>query len=379
MKKSTAAILLIASPSESPDLVYSSGFWAPDPLVYLVTPKKRYLVVSRLEIGRARTLAANSKTYPPLEALTPEDVRVPKTGRGQLDQWALCLLRHIGLTRVSVPSDFPHGIAQRLEARGIRISTSREALFPKRQVKSPAEIACITESQQAAVDAMQSAVTMIGASSISRSGTLTYKGKTLRSEAVQRCIHHVLLDHNTVCGDVIVAGGAQGADPHERGSGPLRAHEPIVIDIFPRHMHHGYWGDITRTVLRGKATTQQKHMYNAVKAAHRASLTRVAPAVKCSSVHKASVDEFERRGFETGLLDGTPVGFIHSTGHGVGLAIHEAPSVSLSEARLKKGNVITIEPGLYYPTTGGFRIEDTVVVTAKGYRQLVSCEKRFEI
>lgn len=379
MKKSTGAILLIASPSTAPDLAYASEFWAPDPLVFLLTPKRRYLVVSRLEIGRAKALAEKSTKSPPLDVFTPEELGVPKLKRADYEQWALKLLRRVGVNRVRVPADFPHDIAIRLKAGGIHISSSREALFPQRMVKSPSEIAHITESQQAAVIATRAAVEMIAATRITRNETLSYKGRTLLSEDVQRAIQHVLLDHGVMCNEVIVAGGLQGVDPHERGHGPLKAHEPILIDIFPKHMQHGYWGDITRTVIRGRATAQQKRMYAAVKAAQAASLKCIAPRVKCCSVHKASVAEFERRGYETGILDGAPVGFIHSTGHGVGLAIHEAPSISLSETRLKKGHVITVEPGLYYPSLGGIRIEDTVVVTGSGYRYLVPCEKRFEI
>ena len=96
-------------------------------------------------------------------------------------------------------------------------------------------------------------------------------------------------------------------------------------------------------------------------------------------MHQAAAAELDRRGYVTEVRDGTPVGFIHSTGHGVGLAIHEAPSLGRSETRLKRGQVVTVEPGLYYPELGGIRIEDTVVVTASGYRNLVACEKPFEV
>ena len=73
------------------------------------------------------------------------------------------------------------------------------------------------------------------------------------------------------------------------------------------------------------------------------------------------------------------MGFIHGTGHGVGLAIHEPPWVSRAEGRLRSGNVITVEPGLYYPGVGGVRIEDTVVVTTGGWRYLAPCERKFEV
>ena len=311
--------------------------------------------------------------------LTPEELGIPRARRGRYEEWALQVIKRAGVKRVCVPGTFPHGAATRLIARGIKVTVSRDALFPQRAVKTPTELGRITESQQAAVIAMRAAIDLITRTTISRDKVLKVDGKTLLAEDVHRRIHQVLLDHHCMCNDGIVAGGSQGADPHEKGHGPVVAREPIVIVIFPKHMQHGYWGDITRTVIRGKASAPQKRMYSAVRASHAEALRRVAPRVHCATVHAAAAQELERRGFKTGLSEGTPVGFIHSTGHGVGLAIHEAPSVSPNTTRLKKGHVITIEPGLYYPTLGGVRIEDTVAVTGNGFRYLVPCEKRFEI
>ena len=88
----------------------------------------------------------------------------------------------------------------------------------------------------------------------------------------------------------------------------------------------------------------------------------------------------ETRGFETKTIDDIPQGFIHGTGHGVGLEIHEAPSVlSANHQKLRAGHIITIEPGLYYSTIGGVRIEDTILVTKDGYKMLAPCVKQLEI
>ena len=189
----------------------------------------------------------------------------------------------------------------------------------------------------------------------------------------------VALEHNCIARDTIVACGEEGADPHKQGQGPLRAHAPIVIDIFPQNMQHGYWGDITRTIVRGTASRKVRAMYHAVRAAQQRALAYVKPGVKASSVHRCAVEEFTKRGFRTSY-DGTrPVGYIHGTGHGVGLEIHEAQGNSTNEQRHKSGNVITIEPGLYYPEYGGMRIEDTIVVTPRGWQYLVPCEKKLEV
>jgi Xaa-Pro aminopeptidase len=179
--------------------------------------------------------------------------------------------------------------------------------------------------------------------------------------------------------DVIVAGGDQGVDPHERGQGPLFARQPIVLDIFPRSRVSGYWGDITRTVIRGPATPGQLRQYQTVLRAQTRALAAVKPGVTGAAIHALVCEEFAKAGYKTESVGGLPRGFIHSTGHGVGLEIHEAPSVSPAGTALEPGHVITIEPGLYYPGVGGVRIEDTVVVTETGSSLLARCPKVFEL
>jgi Xaa-Pro aminopeptidase len=278
-----------------------------------------------------------------------------------------------------VAADFPVGVARRLERAGVAVTVARDALFPERAVKSAAELRRLRESQQAAVLAMRAAQALIQSADAGRDGRLESRRTVLTAEAVRETIARTLLAHDCFCRDTIVAGGDDGADPHEQGSGPLREGEPIVIDIFPQHNRHGYWGDLTRTVLRGKASPALRKLYQAVRAAQNAALSHVKPGVKCATVHNAAVEEFARRGYTTRIVDGRPEGFIHSTGHGVGLSVHEAPSVGPTDTRLRSGHVVTIEPGLYYPGLGGVRIEDTVAVTPTGWRYLVPCEKRFEL
>jgi len=379
MKKRSLPILLVGIPEQNADLEYAGGFRAPDPVVLLCRRGHRYLVVSELEEGRAQRVAEARSGNDTVEVLTPRKLGLKGARRSRLANWVSELLRRERVTKVRVPAVFPHGVAKTLEKRGFRLSIARGALFPERRVKTREEQKQIKESQQAAVIAMRAAVAQIGAAAIEHSGLLTIKGKVLTSEAVSGTITRTLLAHDCFCGETIVAGGLQAADPHEIGSGPLRAHEAIVLDIFPRHMRHGYWGDLSRTVIRGKPSPKLKKMYQAVKAAHAAALTRVKPGVKCATVHNAAEEVFKKRRYTTEVENGRATGFIHSTGHGVGLAIHEGPSVGPGDDRLRSGNVITIEPGLYYPDIGGIRIEDTIVVTRDGWRYLVPCEKHFEV
>jgi Xaa-Pro aminopeptidase len=168
------------------------------------------------------------------------------------------------------------------------------------------------------------------------------------------------------------------ADPHGKTYGALYANHPIVIDIFPLHKYNRYFGDMTRTVIRGEVSKELILMHDAVKGAHEIGIQKAKPGVTCAEVHNAVCDYLEAAGYET-YRSGSKAGFIHSTGHGVGLDVHEMPSVSDNQHVLEPGNVITIEPGLYYPDVGGVRIEDTVVITKDGCRNLNTMPKIFEI
>lgn len=372
MKKLTGPILLIGTADSCEDFVYNCGFRAPDPAVLLVGNNGRCLVVPRLEFARAVRSSSCD------EVLTPEMLGLPAQDRKHVEKWAVALLRRRRIRQVAVPASFPMGAGRWLEQNGVRIEVTDTTLFPARAVKSAREIKNIRTAQQAAVIAMRAAITMI-ASADADGGHLRLNGKPLTSEDVKRRISAVMLQRDCFGRDTIVAGGEQGADPHEQGHGELRTGEAIVVDIFPQHGGNGYWGDLTRTVVRGAPAPGLARMYGAVKAAQTAALSRIRPGVKCRTVHKAAVAEFRKRGFERKMGEEGPEGFIHSTGHGVGLAIHEEPAITESDRRLRSGNVITIEPGLYYRGLGGVRIEDTIVVTTTGWRYLVPCEKRFQV
>jgi Xaa-Pro aminopeptidase len=364
---------MVGSSADSPDIEYATGFRAVDPVVLLDVRGRRSLVVPQMEEGRARRMG------PQLRVLTPESVGVNVSARKGIAEWAVRLLKQEKVKAVQVPGNFPAGVARRLEERGVRVEIVRGEVFEERAVKRRSELRAIAESQQAAVIAMRAAVAMISGAGVDADGFLTHGGRRLTSEEVRRLIGKVLLDHDCFCRDVIVAGGRQAADPHEAGYGSLRAHEAIVIDIFPQHLRHGYWGDLTRTVVRGAAPPALRSMYEAVRRAQAAALSRIRAGVMSRTVHRSVVEEFERRGFRTSRGNGRGAGFIHGTGHGVGLAVHESPSLGPNDRRLRSGNVVTVEPGLYYPDMGGVRIEDTVVVTPSGWRYLAPCEKPFEV
>lgn len=368
MKELTGTFLYIASPDHCADLRHATGFSAPDPLVLLIHKQRQHLVVSDLEAGRARVQLAHAEIW------TPRDLNVESTQLGNQGVWAKMLLQKLSVGEVLVQPSFPLASARILEEAAIRVDVSRtDSMRPQRLLKTDAELSFIRRAQKAAVAGMRSAAKLIKTSEIDRRGFLRQNGVKLTSEKVRAAIREAVLKLGCLDIGTIVAGGRQGADPHEAGTGPLKAGQFIVIDIFPRHLESGYWGDITRTFIRGEASTRQKAMYDAVLAAQTKALAQVKDGASGAEIHANVADSLESSGFETAVTDGFPQGFIHSTGHGVGLEIHEAPSLSRVGGILSSGMVVTVEPGLYYHDLGGVRIEDTVVVTGEGFEYLARC------
>jgi Xaa-Pro aminopeptidase len=369
MKKSTEARLIVGSSRDSADLLYATGFKVPDPIVFLSVAAQRYLVVPPMELGRAQA------ECPRFRIFSPDMLKVRTKLRRQPSGWAAGLLRELGVKRVEVPGTFPLGVARKLEQGGVRVALVEGSFFPERAVKTQDEIAKLRAAQRATANAMRTAFAMIADARADARGVLQLGRRTLTAEAVRTAIHHRLLDDRCAGGDTIVAGGATGADPHAAGHGPLRAGEPIVIDIFPQHLETGYWGDMTRTVVKGRPTPRIRAMYRAVRAAQDIALARLRPGAQVARIHAAVEAEFARRGFPRETLNGQPAGFIHGTGHGLGLEVHEAPSLGKTTQVLRAGNVVTVEPGLYYPGVGGVRVEDAVVVTKTGFEYLAPCAK----
>jgi Xaa-Pro aminopeptidase len=171
--------------------------------------------------------------------------------------------------------------------------------------------------------------------------------------------------------DCIVASGAEGALAHAVGSGPIEAGEPIIIDIFPRNKESRYFGDMPRTFVKGEPEAKIQEWYDLTREAYETALETVQAGVMGKEVHDAVCEVFEREGHPTLRTDeSTEDGFNHSTGHGVGLDVHELPSLSQFGGELRPGHVVTVEPGLYEQGTGGVRLEDLVVVTETGYENL---------
>src|SRR2546423_10891671 len=276
-----------------------------------------------------------------------------------------------------VPASFPLGFAQELEASKIKLRTTNGLFWPEREAKTDEELKLMRRALQITEGGMARSMEVLAASKPGAAKKLIWSAKTLRSEVLRAEIDSAILRAGGLPANTIVAGGDQACDPHERGSGPLKADSLIILDIFPRDAKSGYFGDMTRTVVRGRASEEQRKLWQTVREGQEMALKKMKPGIDGLNLHNEVKRFFTDRGFPTEVRDGRQVGFFHGTGHGLGLEIHEYPR--FQKTVFKVGQVLTVEPGLYYPGVGGARIEDVVVVTKSRTRMLSRFEKRPEI
>ncbi len=371
------ARLIIADSEKNANLYYASKFLAPDPFIFAQVDGRRLLVMSDLEVDRAKAQATahDVLSYSKLAAELKKSGKADPT---MMDVVDALLTRH-AVKEVDVPSDFSVVYADALRARGYTVTPKPDPFFPERMIKSEEEIAKLTEALRITEEALACAIDLISNAEVKPDHTLWLGGKPLTVELLRKAMHLTMMERDCVAQHTIVAHGVQAVDPHNEGSGPLRANESIVMDVFPQHAISRYYADITRTVVKGKASDKVKRMFDAVREGQEIAYRMIKDGVDGSAVHKAIMDYFESLGFKTGEQDGRMQGFFHGTGHGVGLEIHEPPRVSAKSDIRKAGMVVTVEPGLYYLDAGGMRIEDMVVVTKEGCRILNEAPKVLEV
>jgi Xaa-Pro aminopeptidase len=372
-----AARLIVAASDTDADLLWATRLFAPDPFIFIQKGRRRYLVMSDLEVDRAKDQSSVDRV------LHQSDYVRRIQSRGESFPTSAhvvgAVFEDLGIRSALVPANFPLGLADQLRASGLRIQVQPPPFWPQREIKREDEVKAIRASLKAAETGMEAGIAALSRSRISR-GFLKLDGSRLTSERLRSIINSTIMRLGYVPSHTIVASGEQGVDPHNEGSGPIRAHSPVIMDIFPRSQTTGYFGDMTRTVVRGTASDTLKRAYAAVREAQNIGFRRIRPRASAYDIHTEILDYFQSQGFETGRRNGRMQGFFHGTGHGLGLDIHEAPGFGLrARNRFRKNHVVTVEPGLYYPGMGGIRLEDVVVVTDKGCRNLVRFPKFLEI
>jgi Xaa-Pro aminopeptidase len=374
-KKKSETRLIVAASDQDANMLYATKFWAPDPFIFLQQKGKRTLVLSDLEIDRGRK-QADADEFIPFSKLERE-VQGKSKKTPPYEKVLAHFLHKRGVRSTIVPANFPLGYARELHRDKIRLEPTNGLFWPQREAKTDEEIQKLSRALRITEAGLARAIEVLKASKIRMGQRLRWSGKTLTSEILRAEIDSAILRAGGVPNGTIVAGGDQACDPHERGSGPLSANSLIILDVFPRDAKTGYFGDITRTVVRGKAREAQRQLWETVKAGQALALKRIKAGVDGMSIHKAIQDFFTKRGYRTEVRKGRQVGFFHGTGHGLGLEIHEYPR--LQKVTLKARQVLTVEPGLYYPGLGGVRHEDVVMVSKEGHWKLSRFPKQLEI
>ncbi len=376
-QRSDQATLLVAASEGDSNMLYAAGFFVPDPFIFFQHKLTKTIVMSDLEIDRAKKQARADRILS-LSLYQKKLRRSGKTSPGLVDLLDL-LFRERGIRSLVVPANFSALLADQLRAKGYSLQIKRDPFFAQRETKTSGEVKYITESLRVARLGLEAGIRALKRTKIKRDGYLYLNGRRLTSETLKTFVNTTIMTQGWLPSHTIISSGNQCVDPHHEGSGPIKAHTSIIFDIFPRSQKTGYFGDLSRTVVRGRASDKLKGMYATVQAGQEIAYDLIRDGANGKEIHQKILTLFDARGFKTGRRNGRMQGFFHGTGHGLGLDIHEPPRIGSVEARLQTGHVVTVEPGLYYLGVGGVRLEDVVVVTPRGNRNLTDCPQFLEI
>lgn len=363
---------IYASSTDCSDAFYISGLRVPDPYFSLIAGQHKIAIVNQLEYSRVKKESKYTHVFE-IEALKSE---ILKQYHLLNDKFSVnYFVKHFfdlyKANAILIPKYFPSFLLLELQDLGLPIELVKDSFFPEREQKSLEEIKAIKIGNKASAYGLGIAQSALRASKVKK-GVLHLDGAVLSSERLRGMIEQSLFEKGAIADSTIVAGGEQASDPHQVGYGPLKANELIIVDIFPQIKKSGYHGDMTRTFLKGKASDAQRNLVHSVKEAQKRAISKIKANVSAHSIHAEVTSYFNQKGYLTKRLSDsdTFVGFIHSTGHGLGLDVHESPRVSTAKNKIKANHVITIEPGLYYPNIGSCRIEDVFAVRKDGSEKL---------
>lgn len=373
MSKKPLPKLIVAASDHDADILYATGLFVPDPFIFLEQNGRSTAVLSDLEIDRGRKEARVDE----IVALSEVAKLCSKGKDSTFVEHVIAFLQSRRVRRAAVPGSFPLGLAKNLEKAGIALLPQPGLFWKEREFKTSAELKVIAQALRITEAGMARGIEVLRAAEIGPKKALRWGGKALTSEILRAEIDSAILRAGGTPANTIVAGGAQACDPHERGSGLLRADELIILDIFPRAAKSGYFGDMTRTVVRGRASEAQRRLWQTCLDGQKKALREIKPGGIGKAVQDSVREFFTQHGYPTEQREGRWTGFFHGLGHGLGLEIHESPRIATTTFR--PGQVVTVEPGLYVPGIGGVRHEDVITITATGSRLLSRFPKPLEI
>ena len=279
-----------------------------------------------------------------------------------------------------MPANFSALLADQLRAKGYSVQIKRDPFLAERETKNRTEVKQITESLRVARLGLEAGIRMLKRTRTKRDGYLYLNGTRLTSEMLKTAVNTTIMAQGWLPSHTIISSGNQCVDPHHEGSGPIKANTSIIFDIFPRSQKNGYFGDLEpHGGARPRLGQAQGNLRDGASGTADRLRSDSRRRQRQRSPSKYSDICSPRGAFPTGRINGRMQGFFHGTGHGLGLDIHEPPRIAPVDATLRTGHVVTVEPGLYYLGVGGVRLEDVVVVTAKGNRNFTDCPQFLEI
>ena len=367
--------LIVATSEIDADLLYATQFFAPDPFIFLEQNGKRTLVLSDLEIDRGRKQAKADEILP--YSTFEKEVQGTSAKAPAYEKVLAHFLMKRKVRSALVPANFPLGFAREIESKKIRLEPTNGLFWPEREAKTEAELRQMRKALEITEAGMARGIEVLKQAKPGKGNKLEWSGSVLTSELLRAEIDTAVLRGGGLPANTIVAGGDQACDPHERGHGPLKANSLVILDIFPRAAGTGYFGDLTRTVVRGRASEAQRRLWDTVNEGQALALKKMKPGVDGLKLHLEVKKFFTDQGYPTEVKNGRQTGFFHGTGHGLGLEIHEFPR--FQKTIFKVGQVLTVEPGLYYPGLGGVRTEDVVAITKTGIRMLSKLPNQLEL
>ncbi len=366
------ALLLVGETYNTADNYYAIGYLFGDPVIFLDHGDgNSVLACGDFEREGAAAHGRAGRTYG-FQQFGAADLPPDLPPYERLAELTLRALRAEGVLRAVTTSGMPLFVADYLRSQGIDLLCQPDLLTTPRERKDAVELAAIQTAQGTTTRAMSAGLSLLADARVGRDGLLYDGQAVITSERLRAVIDATLLEDDCSGEGTIAASGPDTAQPHNRGQGPIHAGQPIIMDIFPRHKTYRYYADMTRTVSKGTPTHELTRMFEVTRAALDLALGMIRPGVSGHAVFEAVCRHYEDQGYATYLRDNRypESGFIHSLGHGVGLDIHEGPHLGRQDEALAEGSVVTVEPGLYVPGLGGVRLEDMVVVTADGCRNL---------
>ena len=366
-------VLIYADTIRSPELRHELPLGIPDPFLYVERNGQRHVVLTSFEIARILEIAGAPEPHA-YEEFGYDDLIAKGLPRDEvLLEVAVNACGALGVIEALVPWTFPTKFADRLRAAGVALTPELDFFQDRRRVKSEAELAGIRRAQRAAEAGMDAARALLRRAEPNGAG-LVVDGELLTSERIKRAILEAFTARGMVADEFIVSHGAQSAVGHDMGSGAIAAGEPVVIDLWPRDIETACYADMTRTYVVGEPPEEIVRYHTLCKEALDRSLTAIRAGVPGADVFTLVCELFHEAGQPTQLSkppgEVLEDGFYHGLGHGVGLEVHEAPSLGRAPGAMVAGDVVTLEPGLYRHGYGGVRLEDLVLVTRDGAENL---------